>query len=186
MKHFSTKAIGSVIAEMNQQDEKWGADRNQHPFVWQTILSEGVGEFSQAILHDEFGGHKSGTAREEMVQVAAVALQIIEYYDRHCAPAPEPEEARPALALPAIPAGREKIGGCDWLDWNQLSALGLLIRINAEILHPLGLAIFRDPAFGSSPGAMISPDGTWEYAPGILEGRQGKKNADHSGAHDQL
>lgn len=58
MKHFSTKAIGSVIAEMNRQDEKWGADRNQHPFVWQTILSEEVGEFSQAILHDEFGGHK--------------------------------------------------------------------------------------------------------------------------------
>lgn len=89
MKHFSTKAIGSVIAEMNWQDKKWGADRNQHPFVWQTILSEEVGEFSQAILHDEFGGHKSGTAREEMVQVAAVALQIIEYYDRRCAPAAE-------------------------------------------------------------------------------------------------
>lgn len=45
MKHFSTKAIGSVIAEMNRQDEKWGADRDLHPFVWQTILSEEVGEF---------------------------------------------------------------------------------------------------------------------------------------------
>ncbi|WP_230682731.1 DUF551 domain-containing protein [Pluralibacter gergoviae] len=85
MKHLSTKAIRSVVAEMNRQDEKWGADRDQHPFVWQTILSEEVGEFSQAILHDEFGGHKSGTAREEMVQIAAVALQIVEYYDRQCA-----------------------------------------------------------------------------------------------------
>lgn len=170
MKHFSTKAIGSVIAEMNWQDKKWGADRNQHPFVWQTILSEEVGEFSQAILHDEFGGHKSGTAREEMVQVAAVALQIIEYYDRRCAPAAESEQAQPALALPAIPAGREKICGCDWLDWNQLSALGLIVRINAEILHPLGLAIFRDPASGISGGAMIAPDGKWEYAPDVIEG----------------
>lgn len=174
MKHLSTKAIASVIAEMNQQDVKWGADRVQHPFVWQTILSEEVGEFSQAILHDEFGGHKSGTAREEMVQIAAVALRIIEYYDRHCAPVPESEEVRPALAMPAIPAGREKIGGCDWLDWNELSALGLIVRINAEILHPLGLAIFRDPANGGSPGAIISPDGKWEYAPGILEGRHVK------------
>lgn len=174
MKHFSTKAIGSVIAEMNRQDKKWGADRNHHPFVWQTILSEEVGEFSQAILHDEFGGSKLGTAREEMVQVAAVALQIIEHYDRLCAQKAESEQAHPALALPAIPAGREKIGSCDWLDWNQLSALGLLIRINAEILHPPGLAIFRDPVFGSSPGAMISPDGKWEYAPGILEGRHVK------------
>lgn len=113
MKHFSTKAIRSVIAEMNRQDKKWGADRDQHPFTWQVILSEEVGEFSQAILHDEFGGHKSGTAREEMVQIAAVALQIIEYYDRHCASAPESEKARPAFALPAVPAGRETIGGCD-------------------------------------------------------------------------
>ena len=180
MKHFSTKAIGSVISEMNRQDKKWGADRDQHPFVWQTILSEEVGEFSQAILHDEFGGPKSGTAREEMVQVAAVALQIIEYYDRHCAPAPESEKVRPALALPAIPAGREKIGGCDWLDRNQLSALGLIVRINAEILHPLGLAIFRDPASGISAGAMIAPDGKWEYAPDVIEGLR-VRLSDHSG-----
>jgi hypothetical protein len=48
-------------------------------------------------LHDEFGGHKSGTAREEMVQVAAVALQIIEYYDRRCAPAPESEQGSQRL-----------------------------------------------------------------------------------------
>lgn len=182
MKHFSTKAIGSVIAEMNRQDEKWGSDRDQHPFVWQTILSEEVGEFSQAILHDEFGGHKSGTAREEMVQIAAVALQIIEYYDRHCSPVTESEDSRAALVLPAIPAERETIGGCDWLDWNQLSALGLIVRINAEILHPLGLAIFRDPASGISAGAMIAPDGKWEYAPGVIEGLR-VRLSDYSGKH---
>lgn len=180
MKHFSTKAIGSVIAEMNRQDKKWGADRDQHPFVWQTILSEEVGEFSQAILHDEFGGHKAGTAREEMVQIAAVALQIIEYYDRHCASVQESEQVQPVLALPAIPAGRETIGGCDWLDWNELSALGLIVRINAEILHPLGLAIFRDPASGISAGAMIAPDGKWEYAPDVIEGLK-ERLSDHSG-----
>lgn len=182
MKHFSTKAIGSVIAEMNRQNKKWGADRDQHPFIWQAILSEEVGEFSQAILHDEFGGHKSGTAREEMVQIAAVALQIIEYYDRHCAPGPESEKVRPALVLPAIPAGREKIGGCDWLDWSELSALGLIARINAEILHPLGLAIFRDPASGISAGAMIAPDGKWEYAPDVIEGLR-VRLSDHSGKY---
>ncbi|MEJ0232584.1 MazG-like family protein [Klebsiella michiganensis] len=182
MKHFSTKAIGSVIAEMNRQDKKWGADRNQHPFVWQTILSEEVGEFSQAILHDEFGGPKSGTAREEMVQVAAVTLQIIEYYDRHCAPAAESEQVQPVFTLPDIPAGREKISGCDWLDWNQLSALGLILRINAEILHPLGLAIFRDPAYGTSAGAMIAPDGKWEYAPDVIE-KLRVRLSDYSGKH---
>ena len=185
MKHFSTKAIGSVIAEMNRQDEKWGADRDLHPFVWQTILSEEVGEFSQAILHDEFGGHKLGTAREEMVQVAAVALQIIEHYDRLCSPEAESKQVQPALALPAIPAGREKICSCDWLDWNQLSALGLIVRINAEILHPLGLAIFRDPASGISAGAMIAPDGKWEYAPDVIEGLRVRLSV-HSAKHNHF
>ena len=117
-----------------------------------------------------------------MVQIAAVALQIIEYYDRHCVQAPEPKEAHPALALPAIPAGRETIGGCDWLDWNQLSALGLIVRINAEILHPIGLAIFRDPASGISAGAMIAPDGKWEYAPDVIEGLR-VRLSDYSGNH---
>ncbi|MBD2782283.1 MazG-like family protein [Xenorhabdus szentirmaii] len=81
-KHLSTVAITDVIAEMNRQDEKWGPDRNHHPFIWNAILSEEVGEFAQAILHDEFGGEHKGTARAELVQIAAVALQIIEMYDR--------------------------------------------------------------------------------------------------------
>lgn len=80
--HNKTKALSDVIVEMNSQDAKWGADRNQHPFLWHVILSEEVGEVAQAILHDEFGGSHAGTAREELVQVAAVALQIIEQYDR--------------------------------------------------------------------------------------------------------
>lgn len=46
------------------------------------ILGEEVGEFHQAVLHDRFGGKAAGTSREEAVQIAAVALQIIEYYDR--------------------------------------------------------------------------------------------------------
>ena len=80
--HASTNAMFDVLEEMNRQDEKWGADRNQHPFVWQAILGEEVGEVCQAMLHDEFGGSHAGTAREELVQVTAVALQIIEQYDR--------------------------------------------------------------------------------------------------------
>lgn len=57
----------------------------------------------------------------------------------------------------------EKIGGCEWVSWNELSARGLLIRINKEILHPVGLAVFRDPKTGISQGASIAPDGVWEY-----------------------
>lgn len=82
-KHSSTLALADVIAEMVRQDLKWGADRDLNPFVWASILGEEVGEFNQAILHDLYGGKNAGTCREEMVQIAAVALQIIEYYDRN-------------------------------------------------------------------------------------------------------
>lgn len=51
------------------------------------------------------------------------------------------------------------------LDWNELAELGLLERINREILHPLGLAAFRNVDDGTSGGALISPDGAWEFDP---------------------
>ncbi|KMW71186.1 hypothetical protein TI10_22385 [Photorhabdus luminescens subsp. luminescens] len=66
---------------MTRQDKLWGADRDHSPFIWASILGEEVGEFNQAILHDQFGGSHAGTARDEAVQIAALALQIIEYYD---------------------------------------------------------------------------------------------------------
>ncbi|MGC0950895.1 MazG-like family protein [Pantoea agglomerans] len=81
-KHSSSKALADVVAEMDRQDAKWGADRDLNPFLWASILGEEIGEFNQAILHDYYGGKCAGTSRDEMVQVAAVALQIIEYYDR--------------------------------------------------------------------------------------------------------
>lgn len=50
------------------------------------------------------------------------------------------------------------------IDWNEISRLGLHERINREIMHPLGLAIFRVVETGQSPGAYVSPDGAFEYA----------------------
>lgn len=76
-KHLSTNALTDVVAEMDRQDIKWGADRNLSPFMWASILGEEVGEFNQAILHDYYGGKFAGTGRDELVQIAAVALQII-------------------------------------------------------------------------------------------------------------
>lgn len=48
------------------------------------------------------------------------------------------------------------------IDWTEISRRGLLRRINEEIMHPLGLAVYRDE-FGVSGGALVSPDGKWEY-----------------------
>jgi len=44
------------------------------------------------------------------------------------------------------------------IDWNKASDLGLIQRINSEILHPLGLAMTRDPETGSSPDLIFSTD----------------------------
>lgn len=51
----------------------------------------------------------------------------------------------------------------DMIDWSELSRRGLIIRINKEILHPIGLAVCRNED-GTSPGALVSDDGKWEYA----------------------
>ncbi|MEQ9938743.1 MULTISPECIES: 3'-5' exonuclease [Pectobacterium] len=63
----------------------------------------------------------------------------------------------------------EKLVGCDWIDWNELSERGLLVRINNEIMHPIGLAIFRDQETGGSGGALISHDGKWRYSKNLHE-----------------
>ena len=65
-----------VSSEIDRQDEKWGADREQHPFVWNAILTEETGEYAQAALQTVFGGEHSGHSLHEIIHVAAVALQI--------------------------------------------------------------------------------------------------------------
>ncbi len=49
------------------------------------------------------------------------------------------------------------------INWNQASELGLVERINTEILHPLGLAMSRNPDTGVSEILYIAEDGEWEY-----------------------
>lgn len=51
----------------------------------------------------------------------------------------------------------------DLIDFNEMSKRGLVERINREILHPIGLALCYDPDTGESEGAIVSPDGEWEY-----------------------
>ncbi|ALZ09125.1 MULTISPECIES: hypothetical protein [Pseudomonas] len=49
------------------------------------------------------------------------------------------------------------------IDWNEISRLGLLERINREIMHPLGYAVCREVETGRSPGALVSDDGPFVY-----------------------
>lgn len=53
------------------------------------------------------------------------------------------------------------------MDWNKISEIGLLERLNREILHPLGIAVFFNPETGQSGGALISNDGEFEFDPSM-------------------
>lgn len=50
------------------------------------------------------------------------------------------------------------------LTYNELSALGLVYKINKEVLHPLGLALHYNVDDGVSEGVYISPDRVYEYS----------------------
>ena len=53
------------------------------------------------------------------------------------------------------------------INWNTMSQLGLIERINREILHPLGLAMSRNPSTGSSDSIFVADDFFWEYSDAI-------------------
>jgi hypothetical protein len=55
------------------------------------------------------------------------------------------------------------------INWNQMSELGLIRIVNREILHPIGLAISRNPETGTSDEILVSDDGEWEYSPEISQ-----------------
>lgn len=68
--------IEEIRAERAAQDRKWG-EQNHHPYKWLAILHEETGEAAQALLDGSEENY-----RKEMVQVAAVALSMIESLDR--------------------------------------------------------------------------------------------------------
>ena len=74
-----------VAQERNRQHDKWG-QQNHHPLEWLAILGEEVGEACKAACEANFAGyHRTGDYshyRAELVQVAAVAIAMIESYDR--------------------------------------------------------------------------------------------------------
>lgn len=75
------RALVDVLVERWRQNAQWG-EQNHDMFIWLAILHEETGELAKAILHRQFGGEKAGEVHKESVQVAAVALQIVEYLRR--------------------------------------------------------------------------------------------------------
>ena len=81
----------SILVDINQerlrQDEKWGL-QNHIPIEWIAILGEEFGEASKEALEMHFHpnkdfGKRLMDYRKELVQVAAVAVAMIECVDRN-------------------------------------------------------------------------------------------------------
>lgn len=72
------KAVFEKIRkERIRQHNKWGKQDHDN-FIWLSILTEEVGELSEAVLHENFGGKKSDKVEKELIHVAAVATQWLE------------------------------------------------------------------------------------------------------------
>jgi len=74
--------ILEICQERDRQDEKWG-EQNHHPDIWMNILMEEVGEASNACLGARFANRTYYPYREEMIQIAAVALAALESFERN-------------------------------------------------------------------------------------------------------
>ena len=86
-------ALAGVQLERQKQDKKWGI-QNHNPSTWLVILGEEVGEACEATLEMDWPRY-----REEMIQIAAVAVAAIEACDRALG---VPPNARPAVVERAM------------------------------------------------------------------------------------
>jgi len=85
-----SRVLKDVIKERQRQDDKWG-EQNHNPFKYFAILIEEVGEVGRALCDGidfkrkkvEFEDHKHyQNYRDELIQVAAVAVAMVECLDR--------------------------------------------------------------------------------------------------------
>ncbi len=75
------EVIGEVFAECERQDRKWG-EQNHSPSRWFTILGEEFGEVAKETVGITFAHPWSTNYRTELTHTAAVAIRMIEAYDR--------------------------------------------------------------------------------------------------------
>jgi hypothetical protein len=75
MKIHQKEVLAEVIAERDRQDRLWGI-QDHKPGKWLAILGEEFGESCRAVLE------MNPKYREELIQVAAVAIAAVESFDR--------------------------------------------------------------------------------------------------------
>jgi NTP pyrophosphatase (non-canonical NTP hydrolase) len=73
----TNNVLWEVAAERERQDQKWGPGRIRPIETWNLVLGEEVGEVAKALLENE----GPAAVRKELIQVAAVAVEIVEAID---------------------------------------------------------------------------------------------------------
>lgn len=68
--------LDKIYDERVRQTNKWGIQNHDDPF-WSVILGEEYGEVCRAIFEDD-----EQSVKEELTQVAAVAVAWLEAFDR--------------------------------------------------------------------------------------------------------
>ena len=85
MRQKQLEIVDEIFAERLRQDAKWG-EQNHKPIEWLPILMEEVGEASKAALEEHFKEYYIDMSfqdyRKECIEVAAVALAMVECLDR--------------------------------------------------------------------------------------------------------
>lgn len=76
-----TDIWNEVLAQRDYQDNRFGI-RTMDPTLWLPILGEEVGEVNKAVVEIVFEQADKQNLRDELIQVAAVAIAMIEDLDR--------------------------------------------------------------------------------------------------------
>lgn len=80
---MTKKVIKQITAERKRQIKKFGSQSGVSTYKWLTILMEEVGEAAEAALDIEHGKISDQMSyRNEIIQVAAVAVQILEHLNK--------------------------------------------------------------------------------------------------------
>lgn len=85
------KVLASIATERERQDKKWG-QQDHDPLEWYAILGEEFGEIGKALCeraaelrsgYDIVASLKADQARDELIQLAAVAVAMLESLERN-------------------------------------------------------------------------------------------------------
>jgi len=92
-----TSILAEIVGERQKQDAKWG-EQNHNPIEWSAILTEECGEVAKEALEYHFYTKKNvkdakvisdwqkeklSKYRAELIQVAAVAVAMLESLERN-------------------------------------------------------------------------------------------------------